>query len=48
MTATMLNCAVVATSRIAFGSHFASDVLFAAALTALAVWLPRRVAFGGS
>jgi membrane-associated PAP2 superfamily phosphatase len=43
MAATMLNCVVAGTSRIAVGSHFASDVLFAAVLTALALWFTHRV-----
>jgi hypothetical protein len=45
MAATMLNCLVAGSLRIAVGSHFASDVLFAAVLTALALWVTHRTAF---
>jgi lipid A 4'-phosphatase len=48
ITAAALNCAAIALGRIAMGSHFASDVLFAAVLTGLSVWVAYVAAFGGA
>ncbi len=48
ITAAALNCVVIALGRIAMGSHFASDVLFAAILTALSVWVAYIATFGGA
>jgi len=45
IAAALINCAVLGAGRIAMGGHFASDVLFAVILTALAMWLVHRVAF---
>ncbi len=45
MALATLNCMIVGAIRISVGSHFASDVLFAAVFTALALWLTHGIAF---
>ncbi len=45
-TLALVNCAVLSAGRIAMGGHFASDVLFAVIVTALAIWLSYVTAFG--
>src|SRR5215831_2246718 len=47
VTAALLNCLVVGIGRISVGAHFASDVIFAVVLTALAIWIMHRIAFAG-
>jgi membrane-associated PAP2 superfamily phosphatase len=47
-TAALVNCAILSAGRLAMGGHFASDVLFAVILTALAIWLSYAGAFGES
>jgi membrane-associated PAP2 superfamily phosphatase len=44
--AALVNCMVLGADRIAMGSHFTSDVLFGAIVSALAVWLSYVAAFG--
>ena len=47
IAAALVNCLVLGGGRIAMGGHFTSDVLLAAVLTALAMWLVHRIAFAG-
>jgi lipid A 4'-phosphatase len=43
--AALVNCLILGGGRIAMGGHFTSDVVLAAVLTALAMWLVHRAAF---
>ncbi len=45
IAAALANCLLLSAGRIAMGGHFTSDVLFAAILTALAMWLTYCLAF---
>jgi membrane-associated phospholipid phosphatase len=47
MAAALLQCALMGACRVAMGSHFTSDVLFAVILTALSIWATYCVAFRG-
>jgi lipid A 4'-phosphatase len=42
----LINCLVMSLGRMATGGHFTSDVLFAAVLTGLAIWVSYIAAFG--